>query len=75
MSAHRNMNSQLDRFLAAENERNTRDAEYFIRGQMVAICELVLAEEVGVTAGSRRLNRLGLQLYGHVTPTSSPLRE
>lgn len=58
------MNSQLDRFLAAENERNARDAEYFIRGQIMAICESVLAEEIGVIAGSRRLNRLGLQLYG-----------
>ena len=57
------MNSQLDRFLAAENERNARDAEYFIRGQIVAICESVLAEEIGVIAGSRRLNRLGLDLY------------
>lgn len=62
------MNSQLDRFLAAENERNARDAEYFIRGQIVAICESVLAEEIGVIAGSRRLNRLGLQLYGARDP-------
>lgn len=62
------MNSQLDRFLAAENERNARDAEYFIRGQIVAICEAVLAEEIGVIAGSRRLNRLGLDLYGARDP-------
>ena len=62
------MNSQLDRFLAAENERNARDAEYFIRGQIVAICESVLAEEMGVIAGSRRLNRLGLQLYSAHDP-------
>ena len=62
------MDSQLDRFLAAENERNARDAEYFIRGQLVAICESVLAEEMGVIAGSRRLNRLGLQLYGARDP-------
>jgi len=58
------MNSQLDRFLAAENERNARDAEYFLRGQIVAICESILAEEIGVIAGSRRLSRLGLHFYG-----------
>ena len=62
------MNSQLDRFLAAENERDARDAEYFIRGQIVAICESVLAEEIGVIAGSRRLNHLGLQLNGAHDP-------
>lgn len=62
------MNSQLDRFLAAENERNARDAEYFIRGQIVAICESVLAEEIGVIAGSRRLKRLGWQLNGAHDP-------
>jgi len=60
--------SQLDRFLAAKNERNARDAEYFLRGQIVAICESALAEEIGVIAGPRRFHRLGLQLYGARDP-------
>ena len=57
------MNSQLDRYLAAEAERKERDREYFLRGRIVAICESILAEEIGVIAGSRRLSQLGLQLY------------
>ena len=34
----------------------------------MAICESVLAEEIGVIAGSRRLKRLGWQLYGAHDP-------
>ena len=30
----------------------------FIRGKIIAICEAILNEEIGVIAGSRRLNRL-----------------
>ena len=40
--------------------------EYYLRGKIIAICEAVLAEEIGVIAASRRLNSLGLQLLdGH----------
>ena len=41
-----------------------RDEEYsaFIRGKIVAICEAVLKEEIGVIAGSRRLHSLEFQL-------------
>jgi hypothetical protein len=34
----------------------------FIRGKIVAICEAILNEEVGVIAGSRRLSRLESEL-------------
>lgn len=40
-----------------------RPEEYFIRGKIVAICQAVLAEEMGVIAASRRLSALGLQLF------------
>jgi hypothetical protein len=56
------MDSQLDPFLQAERERKAANLEYFLRGQIVAICEAILAEELGVIAGSRRLNLLGLEL-------------
>jgi len=36
--------------------------EYFIRGKIVAICEAVLNEEIGIIAGSRRLKNLGYEL-------------
>jgi hypothetical protein len=57
------MKSQLDPFLAAERERKMKDEEYFVRGKIAAICEAVLAEEIGVIAASRRLSRLGLRLF------------
>jgi hypothetical protein len=34
----------------------------FLRGKVVAICEAILQEEIGVIAGSRQLNSLGHQL-------------
>ncbi|HKU73660.1 MAG TPA: DUF2489 domain-containing protein [Pyrinomonadaceae bacterium] len=37
--------------------------EYFIRGKIVAICEAVVAEEIGIIAASRRLSALGLELF------------
>ena len=58
------MSSQSDPFLAAQSEQKARDEEYFIRGKIVAICESILAEEIGVIAGSRKLSSLGLELYG-----------
>jgi hypothetical protein len=58
------MNSQLDPFLRAEQERRARDQEYFLRGKIVAICETVLREEIGVIAASRKLSRFGLDLFG-----------
>jgi len=36
--------------------------EYYIRGKIVAICEAVLAEEIGIIAAVRRLSSLGLKL-------------
>lgn len=36
----------------------------FIRGKIIAICEAILNEDIGVIAGSRRLKSLGLELYG-----------
>jgi hypothetical protein len=60
------MDSQLDPFLAADRERKMKGEEYFIRGKIAAICEAVLAEEMGVIAASRRLSSLGLKLFqGH----------
>src|SRR5258707_1771979 len=57
------MDSQLDPFLRAEQERKARDEEYFLRGKIVAICEAVLREEMGIIAASRSLSRLGLELF------------
>ncbi|SRR5258705_5852392 len=60
------MDSQLDPFLRAEQEQKARDLEYFLRGKIVAICEAVLREEIGMIAASRRLSRLGHELFdGH----------
>lgn len=43
-----------------------KTAEYsiFIRGKIVAICEAMLREEIGIIAGSRRLAALGYELFG-----------
>jgi hypothetical protein len=57
------MNSQLDPFLRAEQESGARAREYFLRGKIVAICEAVLREEIGVIAASRKLSRLGFDLF------------
>jgi hypothetical protein len=40
-----------------------KNEEYYIRGKIVAICEAVLAEEIGIIAASRRLSALGLELF------------
>jgi len=37
--------------------------KYYLRGKIVAICEAVLAEEIGIIAASRRLTALGLKLF------------
>jgi hypothetical protein len=43
-----------------------RNEEYYIRGKIVAICEAVLAETIGIIAASRTLSALGLELFdGH----------
>ena|SRR5688572_16507596 len=42
-----------------------KNEEYYIRGKIVAICEAVLAEEIGIIAGSRHLNALGLKLFDY----------
>jgi hypothetical protein len=34
----------------------------FIRGKIVAICEAILNDEIGIIAGSRTLNRLEVEL-------------
>lgn len=36
----------------------------FMRGKIVAVCEAILKEEIGVIAGSRRLKGLGFDLCG-----------
>lgn len=38
--------------------------EYFIRGQMVAICNAVIGNYIEVLAAACELNRLGFQLFG-----------
>ena len=35
----------------------------FVRGKIVAICEAILNEEIGVIAGSRILNKLEMELH------------
>jgi Protein of unknown function (DUF2489) len=64
MNMKSSSDSQLDPFLAAERDRKIKDEEYFIRGKITAICEAMLAEEIGVIAASRRLSSLGLELFG-----------
>jgi hypothetical protein len=64
MNSH--INSQLDPFLSEERERSIENEKYFRRGQIVGICESILAEEMGIIPGSRRLSGLGLKLFdGH----------
>ena len=41
----------------------TEEYSIFIRGKVVAICEAMLREEIGVIAGSRRLTGLGFELF------------
>ena len=38
----------------------------FVRGKIIAICEAILNEEIGVIAGSRILNRLEIELHSQV---------
>ena len=40
------MDTQLDPFLAAERDRQTRDRENYLRGKIVGICEALLVEEI-----------------------------
>jgi hypothetical protein len=40
-----------------------RTEEYFIRGQIVAICNAVIGEYVDVLAAACELNRLGFELF------------
>ncbi len=51
-------------FLNSEQKTKTMIEEYsaFLRGKIVAICEAILNEEIGVIAGSRRLNYLRCEL-------------
>ena len=44
-------------------EMRTEEYSIFIRGKIVAICEAMLREEMGIIAGSRRLIGLGLELF------------
>jgi hypothetical protein len=37
----------------------------FVRGKIIAICNAILNEEIGVIAGSRILNRLEFELLHH----------
>jgi uncharacterized protein DUF2489 len=53
---------QLDRFLQAEQKKQADNKEYFIRGNIVAICQALLVEEMGVIGASRRLSNLGWAL-------------
>lgn len=58
------MNGQLDPFLSAAQDLKAKTAQSFLRGKIVAICESMLAEEMGIIAGSRRLTALALKLCG-----------
>jgi hypothetical protein len=41
----------------------SEEYSFFIRGKIVAICEAMLREEIGIIAGSRRLAGLGFELF------------
>lgn len=43
--------------------KQMKNEEYYLRGKIVAICEAVLAEEIGIIAASRHLSALGLKLF------------
>jgi hypothetical protein len=45
------------------HEEYVNNERYYIRGKIIAICEAVLAEEIGIIAASRRLTALGLNLF------------
>ncbi len=40
--------------------------EAFIRGKIVAICQGIVNEEIGIIAGSRTLSSLGSELFGEL---------
>lgn len=44
-------------------EMRTEDHSIYIHGKIVAICEAMLREEIGIIAGSRRLAGLGFELF------------
>jgi hypothetical protein len=46
--------------------REMKNEDYYLQGKIVAICEAVLAEEIGIIAASRHLSALGSELLdGH----------
>ena len=44
-------------------EMRTEEYPIFIRGKIVAICEAMLREEIGIITGSRILKSLGFELF------------
>ena|SRR5215813_4325703 len=54
----------LDAVLRCECDMRNEEFSAFIRGKIVAVCEAVLNEEIGVIAGSRRLKGLMFELCG-----------
>ncbi len=41
----------------------TKEYSIFVRGKIVAVCEAVLREEIGIIVGSRKLTGLGFELF------------
>ena len=56
----------IDRDSSPEFAVKRNNAEYFIRGQIVAICNAVIGNYIEVLAAACELNRLGFELFGEL---------
>jgi hypothetical protein len=56
----------FDRDITPELARSRTNAEYFIRGEIVAISNAVMGNYVEVLAAACELNRLGFELFGEL---------
>ena len=56
----------LDRDITPALALRRSNSEYFIRGQIVAICNAVIGNCIEVLAAACELHRLGLELFGEL---------
>ena len=58
--------NHLETDITPELALRRKNAEYFIRGQIVAICSAVIGNYMEVLAAACELNRLGFELFGEL---------
>jgi len=58
--------NNLDRDVTPEFSLGRSNTEYFIRGEIVAICNAVIGNYIEVLAAACELNRLGFELFGEL---------